>query len=101
MAFDPLHCLAAMVFAGMTTRRTDDNTQPAIRRWIMGVASGVAVGLTGGVAGGYLGSAIALAQHEVKLEQLKERQAEDRVERRGDIRALSDRLRDLELRRIK
>lgn len=101
MALDPLHCLGAMVFAGMTTRRTDDNSQPAFRRWILGVASGVVVGLVGGMAGGYLGSAIALAQHEVKLEQLKERQAEDRSERRVEIRALSDRLRDLELRRLK
>ena len=100
MAFDPLACLGGMFFAGIT-RKTDDEDMPIWRRALAGTFTAIVVAGVSGIAGGYVSGQIVLREHEIKIGQIKERQTEDRAEIKGEIKDVSLRLRDLELRRTK
>lgn len=101
MAFDPLSCLGGVFMVGMTRRGDSDQTHPFWLRSIAGIATALLVATVSGVASGFVSAQVVLREHAVKIEKLEERQVEDRVMLRDSVRDVSNRLRDVEMRKFK
>jgi hypothetical protein len=96
MAFDPLHCLGAVFLAGITRKHDPDGDgdNPVWKRVIGGIATAMMVGVAGGGTGGYVAAQVALARHDVKIEELEKRAAEHRAEDREEFRDIHQLLRE-------